>query len=106
MVYEYRCEEHGVIEMSHGMKEPREGRKCPECGRDVKPIVSGGGGVILTGRPAWAYNDVKKSLEISQNSGDGKIGSHTTITDKRDGSKYKGQKKHLNNNMGFYKAQW
>jgi hypothetical protein len=65
-----------------------------------------GGGIILTGRPAWAYGDVKKSLEVSQNQSDGKIGPHTTITDKRDGSKYKGQKRYLNNNMGYYKAQW
>jgi predicted nucleic acid-binding Zn ribbon protein len=106
MIYEYRCPEHGVIEMSHGMTESRDGRRCPECNSLLKPMISGGGGIILTGRPAWAYGDVKKSLEVSQNQSDGKIGPHTTITDKRDGSKYKGQKRYLNNNMGYYKAQW
>lgn len=106
MIYEYRCEEHGIIEVSHGMKESREGRVCPKCGGELKPIISGGGGVILTGRPAWAYNDIKKSVEISQNSGDGRIGAQTTISDDRDGSKFKGQKKKIDNNMGFYRAQW
>lgn len=106
MTYEYRCEEHGVVELIHSIKESREGRVCPKCGKPLKPLISGGGGIILTGRPAWAYNDVKKSLEISQNEGSGGIGPQTTVSDNREGSKYKGQKRHMNNNMGFYKAQW
>jgi predicted nucleic acid-binding Zn ribbon protein len=106
MRYDYRCEKHGVMEMSHSMKESREGRLCPECNAVLKPIISGGAQILLTGRPPWAYNDVIKSASKSEDQKNGLINSNTTVTDKRDGSKSKGQKQKINNSMGVFKAQW
>ena len=104
MRYEYRCADHGVVEISHGMTESRDGRLCPTCNSIVKPIVSGGNQIILTGRPPWAYNDIMKSASNS-NKNDF-INEKTKITDKRDNSKYKGQSRRVDNSMGCFNAQW
>ncbi|MFW5891114.1 MAG: hypothetical protein ACOCUI_02745 [bacterium] len=106
MKYEYRCENHGIIEINHGMQEDREGRKCPVCDSNIKPIISGGAQIILTGRPPWAYNDVIKSASNSEDAKNNFINSNTAISDKRDSSKYKGQKRKIDNTMGNFNAQW
>lgn len=104
MRYDYRCEEHGVIELTHGMNESRRGRLCPVCLEEMKPLISGGAQVILTGRPPWAYNDV---IDAAKNSDKSNLfNENTVVTDKRDNSKYKGQKRKINNSMGCFNAQW
>jgi len=106
MTYEYKCEEHGVIEITHGMMESRDGRLCPTCEATLKPLISGGAQVLLTGRPPWAYNDVTKAARASEDGNNTFVDGKTTVTDKRDNSKFKGQKHKLNNSMGCYNAQW
>lgn len=104
MRYEYRCPEHGIIELSHGMTESRDGRLCPICKSKIDPIISGGMQIILTGRPPWAYNDIIKSAKNSDKSK--MVNEKTKITDKRDNSKYKGQSRKVDNSMGCFNAQW
>lgn len=106
MRYEYRCEEHGVLEVIHGIKESRNGRLCPMCNREMKPLISKGCQILLTGRPPWAYNDIIKAASASENAKNQKIGSKTSVGDKRDKSKYKGQKKKIDRSMGVFNAQW
>jgi predicted nucleic acid-binding Zn ribbon protein len=106
MKYDYKCKNHGVIELSHSMKENRNNMKCPECGDIMKPLISSNVGLILTGRPPWAYNDFSKAIEHSKNNGDGRINENTTLTDNRENSKYKGQKRKMDKNMGNFNAQW
>jgi len=104
MRYEYRCVEHGVIEIFHKMLESRSGRTCPICNMKVSPIISGGSQIILKGRPPWAYNDIIKSAAASERSK--LVNENTKVTDKRDGSKYKGQSRKVDNSMGNFNAQW
>jgi hypothetical protein len=107
MRYDYRCETHGVLEISHGMMESRNDRVCPECENVLKPMITGGASILLTGRPPWAYNDVVKGLRSAEDApGEMAAGKKTTLTDKRDGSRFKGQKYKIDNRMGDYKAQW
>jgi len=106
MRYDYRCEEHGIIEIIHGMKESRDNRICSICNKVLKPIVSGGSQILFTGRPPWAYNDVLKAASQSENSKNKFIGQKTAISDKRDNSKYKGQKRQIDRSMGVFNAQW
>ena len=106
MTYDYRCKSCGVMEISHGMMESRKGRKCPTCKKELKPMISGGSNILLTGRPPWAYNDIINAARASQDSGGGTVNSNTTVTDKRDGSPYKGKKQKINNSMGNFNAQW
>jgi hypothetical protein len=68
----------------------------------MKPLISQGIGMKLTGRPAWAYNDV---IQAAKNSGGG-ITEKTVISDDREGSKTQGKKMNANNSMGNYNAQW
>jgi len=106
MRYDYRCQECGVIELEHSMKEDRNGRLCPNCNKELKPMISGGAGFLLTGRPPWAYNDALKAAKSSEEQGGNLVNKNTTITDKRDDSKFKGKKVKVNRNIGNYNAQW
>jgi len=104
MRYDYKCENHGVIEVCHGMKESRSGRLCPECNSNLKPLISAGASILFTGRPPWAYNDIKSYAKLDET--EGVNIKNATISDKRDGSRTKGQKIKINNQMGDYNAQW
>jgi len=112
MRYDYKCEKDGAIEVVHGMSESREGRRCPLCGAPLKPLISRGVQILLTGRPPWAYNDILRGAAAAQDGPEKGsklnplINSRTKITDKRDKSKYKGQSQKINNSMGSYNAQW
>lgn len=106
MRYDYKCKNHGTIELTHSMKESRQGRTCPECGEELKPLISGGSQILLTGRPPWAYNDVIKAASASEGAKNDFMGGKTAVSDKRDNSKYKGQKRKLDNSMGVFNAQW
>ena len=106
MRYAYRCPECGDIELSHSIKEDRKGRTCPECNSELKPLISGGSGILLTGRPAWAYNDALKAAKASEETGGNVIKKGTTVTEKRDNSKFKGQKVKINRSIGNYNSQW
>jgi len=100
--YDYKCEEHGEIEVSHAMSVDRRSMPCPYCNSFMKPLISKGVGLTLTGRPAWAYNDVMKAA-CANNSN---VTKDTTISDNREGSKTQGNKMKMNNCMGNYNAQW
>ena len=106
MRYDYECPDCGVMEISHSMMEDREGRECPTCQSELKPIISGGAGILLTGRPAWAYNDALRAAKISEESGGNLISKDTTISEKRDGNEHKGKKMKINKSMGDYNSQW
>jgi len=106
MRYDYKCNEHGVIEITHGMNEDRNIQKCPLCGNIVKPLISGGSQIILKGRPPWAYNDVIKAASRSEDAKNNFINKKTTVSDKRDNSEYKGKKRKIDNSMGVFNAQW
>lgn len=57
--YEYRCKTCGVIEISHGMTEDNRS-ECPECSQDgLVKLISAESGIIIAGREANQYNDVK-----------------------------------------------
>ena len=100
--YDYKCSGHGVIEVSHSMKENRREIPCPYCEIFMKPLISSNVGVGLTGRPAWAYNDIMRSAKLNN----GNINKNTVIKDDMEGSKLYGSKMKVNNSMGNYKAQW
>jgi putative FmdB family regulatory protein len=108
MRYDYECPKCGVMEITHSMAEDRKGRTCPcaNCEEELRPLISGGAGIILTGRPPWAYNDTIKAAKNSEQQGGNLVNRNTTVTDKRDDSKYKGKKVKVNRNMGNYNAQW
>ena len=100
--FDYRCEEHGEIEISHGLAVNRREMPCPCCGVFMKPLISKGVGMKLTGRPAWAYNDIINAAK----SNNGNINKNTVISDDREGSNTQGKKMKMNNTMGNYNAQW
>jgi predicted nucleic acid-binding Zn ribbon protein len=100
--YDYKCEEHGCIEVVHSMKEDRRSVPCPHCSIIMKPLISRDVGMKLTGRPAWAYNDIINAAKANN----GNINENTVITDDREGSKGRGSKMKMNNSMGNYNAQW
>lgn len=57
--YEYKCTSCGVIEIFHGMTEDAR-TTCPLCDVDgLERVISGGVGVIIGGREANQYNDIK-----------------------------------------------
>ena len=106
MRYDYRCEDCGDMTLSHSIKEDRNGRECPECGKELKPLISGGAGILLTGRPAWAYNDSLRAAQIQEQEGGDAINKGTTVSDKRDGSKFQGKKVKIDRSIGNYNSQW
>ena len=57
--YEYNCTKCGVIEIFHGILEDPK-NVCTECGQEgLIRLISSGGAVIMKGREANQYNDVK-----------------------------------------------
>lgn len=57
--YDYRCENCGIIEIFHGMTE-EDKTTCPECDSpNFQKMMSSVGGIIIGGREANQYNDVK-----------------------------------------------
>lgn len=59
--YEYDCKNCGTIEIFHGMTEDDK-TVCPECGLDgLSKMISGGAAIIIAGRQANQYNDIKKA---------------------------------------------
>lgn len=68
--YEYRCDDCGVIEIFHGMTEDNRS-ECPECSQDgLVKLISAGAGVIIAGREANQYNDVKAARYWRDKNGD------------------------------------
>ena len=57
--YDYKCNKCGVIEIFHEMSADNE-TVCPECSQDgLVKLISAGSGVIIAGREANQYNDIK-----------------------------------------------
>ncbi len=57
--YDYKCNDCGVIEISHGMTEDNR-TVCPECNEiGLVKLISAGAGIIIAGREANQYNDIK-----------------------------------------------
>ncbi len=52
MTYEYECKECGTIEVEQKISEEAL-KECPNCGGEVKRLVSGGQGFQLKGG-GWA----------------------------------------------------
>ena len=57
--YEYECGSCGVVEIFHAMSDAVK-IECPECGKKgLERLISGGAAVIMKGREANQYNDIK-----------------------------------------------
>jgi len=57
--YEYQCSDCGVIEIFHGIKEDPH-TVCPCCKKSgMVRLISGGSGVIIAGREANQFDDIK-----------------------------------------------
>lgn len=56
--YDYICDNCGVIEIFHGITEDDK-TTCSECKGSLTKIVSAGAGVIIAGREANQFNDIK-----------------------------------------------
>lgn len=57
--YDYKCEKCGVVEIFHGMMDDNY-TICPECNNEgLIKIISSGGAVIIAGREANQYSDIK-----------------------------------------------
>jgi putative FmdB family regulatory protein len=57
--YDYKCESCGVIEIFHGMKEDDK-NVCPKCDcPGLEKLISAGGAVLIGGREANQYADIK-----------------------------------------------
>jgi len=57
--YDYKCNKCGVIEIFHGMSEDNK-TICPECdSQGLTKLISAGGGIIIAGREANQFNDIK-----------------------------------------------
>ncbi len=74
-----------MIEIFHSMSE-YDRKVCPQCKRKgLEKLISSGGGVIVAGREANQYNDIKKAkywrdkngIKHKVGSGDGHTGSGT-----------------------------
>jgi len=57
--YEYSCKNCGVIDIFHGMNEENK-TICPECSSSgLQKLISAGSAIIISGREANQYNDIK-----------------------------------------------
>ncbi len=57
--YEYKCMQCGIIEIFHAMSDDNK-TVCPQCSEDgLEKQISAGGAVIIAGREANQYSDIK-----------------------------------------------
>jgi len=58
-----------VIEISHGMSEDNK-TACPKCNAPLIKLISLGGGIIIAGREANQFNDIKAAQYWRDKNGD------------------------------------
>ncbi len=89
------------MEIFHGIKEDSK-TVCPECGAEgLEKMLSAGGGIIIIGREANQYNDIKNArywrdkngVRHKVESGDGHSGSSTIKKQTASPQQIKSQKK-------------
>jgi putative FmdB family regulatory protein len=89
--YEYMCEQCGVIEIFHGMKE-KDKTECPQCGHaELQKLISANSYIIWKGRQANQYNDCqhakywrdKDGNRHSVTASDGQANSPTTSSKRK-----------------------
>ena len=57
--YDYQCSKCGVIEIFHSINDD-DLTVCPECNAEgLKKMISAGGAVIIAGREANQYRDIR-----------------------------------------------
>lgn len=76
--YEYECPEGHEFEIFQKMSdEPRA--ECPECGRESKRVLSGGGGLLFKGEGFYATDyrsdDYRKKAEKEKKGGSSEASS-------------------------------
>ncbi len=85
MTYEYECAKCGVMEITQGIKDDIL-EKCPECnGTEFIKLISLCGGIIIAGRQANQYAEIKSAkywrdkngVRHKVGPGDGHTGSGT-----------------------------
>lgn len=83
--YEYQCAKCGIIEILHGINEDFK-TVCPECNQSgLSLLVSMPGAIVIKGRMANQYSDIKKAkywrdhngVRHKVTEGDGHSGSPT-----------------------------
>ena len=58
-IYDYECEKCGIMEIFHSITDD-DWKICPECNESgLKKLISAGGAVIISGREANQYRDIK-----------------------------------------------
>lgn len=99
--YDYKCQHCGVIEIFHGMLEDTK-TICPQCnGEGIEKMISSGGGVIVAGREANQYSDIKHARYWRDKNGvrhpvtsaDGYTGSATVNKQTANPAQIKAEKK-------------
>jgi putative FmdB family regulatory protein len=67
--YEYECKScgHNFEAFQSMTEEPL--RECPECGREVRRLINGGGGVIFKGSGFYVTDKSKGSTKTASKSG-------------------------------------
>lgn len=69
--YEYQCTNCGHIFEAFQAISEEPIRECPECGKPVKRLISGGTGIIFKGS-GFYVNDSKKSSANAKSKSDEK----------------------------------
>ncbi|MDR1597263.1 MAG: zinc ribbon domain-containing protein, partial [Treponema sp.] len=60
-IYEYRCRScGGSFEVTQSMKDDPL-KICPTCGKEIRRVINGGGGVIFKGSGFYVTDKSKKS---------------------------------------------
>ena len=69
-IYEYKCENCGIIEIMHSIKDDAW-TKCPQCSQDgLKRLISLSAGFIDKNRQSNQYNDIKVAKYWRDKNGD------------------------------------
>jgi putative FmdB family regulatory protein len=64
-IYEYECRSCGSsFEITQSMKDDPL-RICPTCGKEIRRVINGGGGVIFKGSGFYVTDNSKKSADGS-----------------------------------------
>jgi putative FmdB family regulatory protein len=64
-IYEYKCRScGGSFEITQSMKDDPL-KICPTCGKEIRRVINGGGGVIFKGSGFYVTDNSKKSAGSS-----------------------------------------
>ena len=72
--YEYECKSCGhTFEIFQNMSDDPP-KDCPQCGKELRRLINGGGGVIYKGSGFYASDKKREAIRNSMKPGDGETG--------------------------------